>query len=292
MSKVVIKKAEFYITNVCNSTCQNCNRFNDYKFSGWQRWADYAEDYQRWSEYVNFEQIVLLGGEPLLNPTILEWIAGVNKLWPKTSLQVLTNAIRLNQVPGLYDQIKTKHLNWVGVSLHNENDHAMIFEEIDKFLTKPIETLHGRENNPLGADYFFSDGNNVRVGVWNQDEFAASAVIRNKENQLTLHNSDPLVAHENCGFAQWKNYHFIRGQLYKCGPVALLPEFDEQHPLSISAEDRALLGTYRPLKSTELADRLEEFIAHIDDPLAQCKFCPEKYEPKKIFAIRKGLTQQ
>ena len=289
MSRVVIKKAEFYITNVCNLTCQNCNRFNDHKFSGWQGWSDYAEDYQRWSEHVNFEQIVLLGGEPLLNPTILEWIAGVNKLWPKTPVQVLTNAIRLNQVPGLYDQIKTKHLNWVGVSLHNEHDHALIFEEINKFLTGPIKTLHGKQNNPLGADYFFSDGNNVRVGVWDQDEFAESAVIRNKQGQLTLHNSDPLVAHENCGFARWKNYHFIRGQLYKCGPVALLPEFDKQHSLAINEEDRALLGTYRPLKSTELAEHLDEFMAAIDNPLAQCKFCPEKYEPKKIFAIRKGI---
>lgn len=31
---------EFYITNVCNLTCTGCNRFNNYKFKGFQRWTE------------------------------------------------------------------------------------------------------------------------------------------------------------------------------------------------------------------------------------------------------------
>ena len=31
---------EFYITNVCNLSCNGCNRFNNYKFRGFQRWED------------------------------------------------------------------------------------------------------------------------------------------------------------------------------------------------------------------------------------------------------------
>ena len=41
---------EFYITNVCNLTCTGCNRFNNYKFKGFQRWADYKEEYTQWSK--------------------------------------------------------------------------------------------------------------------------------------------------------------------------------------------------------------------------------------------------
>ena len=74
MSKVVIKKAEFYITNVCNLTCSNCNRFNNYNFRGWQRWSDYANEYSIWANKVRLQRITILGGEPLLNPTILDWI--------------------------------------------------------------------------------------------------------------------------------------------------------------------------------------------------------------------------
>ena len=35
--------AEFYITNVCNLNCTECNRFNNYHFSGHQRWDDYSD---------------------------------------------------------------------------------------------------------------------------------------------------------------------------------------------------------------------------------------------------------
>jgi molybdenum cofactor biosynthesis enzyme MoaA len=81
MSKISFDRIEFYITNVCNLDCQDCNRFNDYNFTGWQSWADYAEDYRTWSERIDIKHLVLLGGEPLLNPTILDWISGLSKLW-------------------------------------------------------------------------------------------------------------------------------------------------------------------------------------------------------------------
>ena len=52
-SRYVLDKVEFYITNVCNLNCDQCNRFNDYKFAGWQRWSDYEAIHQRWAELVD-----------------------------------------------------------------------------------------------------------------------------------------------------------------------------------------------------------------------------------------------
>jgi organic radical activating enzyme len=291
MSRVKIPKIEFYITNVCNLTCSNCNRYNDFNFKGWQRWSDYADDYAQWAKYVDFEHIVILGGEPLLNPTIIEWIDGINLLWPQAFVQVLTNGVHLNKVNGLYDRL-VKTLNWVGVSLHNENETGDIFAQVEQFLTKPLTVTHGKETNGMGADHLYTDVNGVQVALWNQTEFSQSSLTRNAQGQLTLHDSDPLIAHGDCGFVHWKNYHLIKGKMYKCGPVALLPEFDQQYPLAISDQDRALLNSYRPLTPAELPTRLSEFLAHIDDPLEQCKFCPEQHDYKKIWAIRKGSANR
>lgn len=287
MSRRIIAKGEFYITNVCNLTCENCNRFNDYNFKGWQAWDDYKNDYQEWAKYVDFEQIVILGGEPLLNPTIVDWALGLNALWPTATVQILTNGTRLTHVKGLYEKIKNRRI-WIGVSLHNDEDNQEIFDQINQFVRAPVKEMHGRDNNIYKADWYYEDSNMIKIAVWNQTEFYQSSIIRNSAGQLTLHNSDPLKAHSNCGFVHWKNYHFIRGQLYKCGPSALLAEFDQQHRLAISDEDRKLLESYSPLRSDQLATRLDQFLDDIDNPIPMCKFCPEQSNYKKIWAIRKG----
>jgi organic radical activating enzyme len=288
MSKVTIDKIEFYITNVCNLTCQHCNRFNDYKFAGWQRWSDYKEDYHRWANWADFKQITILGGEPLLNPTIIDWATGIAELWPDRGIQILTNGVHLNRVPGLYKTLQEHSRLWLGVSLHNEDDEPAIFEEVTKFLKQPYTVQEGRTNNEAGADYFYQDANGIKIGVWHQDAFTPASIRRGPEGHLMLHNSKPEDAHAACAFANWKNYHLIKGKLYKCGPVALFPEFDEQIGLTISLEDRGIMNSYRPLASTELKERGLEFLADIDKPIAQCKFCPDYYTAEKIWSIRKG----
>ena len=80
----------------------------------------------------------------------------------------------------------------------------------------------------------------------------------------------------------------IKGKLYKCGPAALFPEFDQQHGFDISDEDRAILNSYRPLSPYEYSERAAEFLANIDNQLAMCKFCPESLDYKnRLFAVSK-----
>ena len=93
-------KIEFYITNVCNLTCNRCNRFNNHNFKGWQKWSDYEQIYRSWRKFIDIDQIIILGGEPLLNPTIIDWIQGLNDIWHK-NVQILSNGLHINHVRGL-----------------------------------------------------------------------------------------------------------------------------------------------------------------------------------------------
>jgi organic radical activating enzyme len=288
-TRILLKKIEFYITNVCNLACENCNRFNNYNFRGWQNWNDHAVDYQKWSELVDIESIILLGGEPLLNPTLLQWIQGIKRLWPKASLQVLTNGTRLNKVAGLYQALLTREFH-IGVSLHNRLEVDVIFDEVERFLQAPVTKIVGRENNKYGADYVFVDANQIRIPMWMDNKFYQAAV-KSVDNQFTLHNSDPATAHSNCIIAQFKSYHFIRGKLFKCGPVALFPEFDQQFTLNLSDHDRELINSYRPLTVENFDAYHEEFIAQLDNPLDQCKFCATNTELKEIYPLLKKQTK-
>jgi hypothetical protein len=135
----------------------------------------------------------------------------------------------------------------------------------------------------MGAHYAFEDENYLRVNLYIADDFYKSAIRKNKIGQLTLHQSDPTTAHDKCGFAKGQCYHFIRAKLYKCGPVALFPEFDQQHHLAISDQDRELLNSYKPLGIDEFDQRGQQFIDDIDEVLPQCKFCPEYYPANTII---------
>lgn len=283
--RVFLGYIEFYVTNVCNLNCTNCNRFNNHDFRGWQNWHDYEQIYQAWSQHIRFQKIAIMGGEPLLNPTICDWVDGLNRLWNKR-VQIMTNGTRLTRVPGLYDRLvrfreQGDHYrgNWIGVSIHNTAETDALFDNIREWLSDGVRYYHKDDVNNInncntwGADHAFVDQNEMRVHVWDYTSFYPAAVHLNEQGRFTLYNNDADTAHSTCGFAQFKCHHFIKGKLYKCGPVALMPEFDQQHRLDIGDEDRALLNAYQPL-TLESASQTREFVNGLDDVIPQCKFCP------------------
>ena len=289
MTKLLLDRLEFYITNVCNMTCDGCNRFNNYKFSGWQSWEEAEPVLTEWAKKIDIKHPVILGGEPLLNPDIVKWISGLRRLWPNHSgVQVQSNGTRIDRVKGLYDTCVDG--NWIGVSLHTDDDREEIFQRIRNFLKGPIVETQD-PTHPIGSKYQFVDSNKTYVHVWDNSIFYQSSILEEPLGKFSLHNSNPDVAHEQCTFRRFKNYHMINGKIYKCGPVALLPEFDEQHTFEISDEDRKLLNSYRPLTVDAYDTQGEEFFRNIDNVIPQCKFCPENLECKPItFGIKKTKT--
>jgi len=284
-------KVDFYITNVCNLTCNDCNRFNNYDFKGWQKWSDYADIYTSWSQKVQLQAITIMGGEPFLNPTLVDWVQGLNQLFG-IEVQILTNGTRFRFSQNLYSSLLyrssvTNALNHVGVSLHNISELQTLDIDIRNFLKGPI-MIKPKKENSWDADWHYCDSNGVIVNVYIKDKFGTSAIQIDHTGHKTLHNSDPELAHNNCSFARFKAYHFVNGKLYKCGPVALLPEFDAQHSFALSDSDRKLLHSYEPLTIDNFESRHTEYFDTIDNPIPQCKFCPTQYDIKSIFPVRKG----
>jgi len=282
MPKKLVPKVEFYITNICNLTCDHCNRFNNYKFKGWQRWDDLEDIYSRWAELIDIDHRVLLGGEPLLNPDFIKWCRGLKQVWKGPgATEVITNGYRLNHVPGLYDLAQAGIL-FLRVTLHNSNEKDFLFNEIKTFLQEPITIEEDAER------WIFTDRLGVRIELVLENQFAESAIKRNSLNQLTLHQSDPAKAHEICCMAHNGTVHFIHGKIYKCGPAALFEEFDQQYPFDISDKDRILLSSYKPLTVDNFEEYQEEFFGNLNNHIAQCKFCPEEHNMRTIYPLVKG----
>lgn len=297
------QKVEFYITNVCNLTCDNCNRFNNHKFAGWQRWSDYEQVYQRWANYIDLNAIVLMGGEPTLNPTCVEWVLGLQKIFD-VDVQVLTNGTRLHQVPNLYEAMLVdspvrRKRNHIGISLHNMNEFETIRSNVREFLQGEIQEwgkilgVPAPSNYPdYNASYSAADKNGVLINAWVDNTFDTAAIQVDPDGRFTVPgNPDPQRRHDQCNFVIHKGYHFIKGKLYKCGPVALMPEFDEQHNLNLSPEDRALLNGYVPLSMDNIDSYGAEFFENLDKMIPQCKFCAHEPQAKTIWPLRKGSVK-
>jgi organic radical activating enzyme len=287
-------KVDFYITNVCNLTCNNCNRFNNYNFKGWQSWHDYQKTYQQWGELIRLNAITIMGGEPFLNPTLKDWVSGLNKIF-NIEVQILTNGTRFSHVADLYTALvtpvgKNQARNHIGVSLHNTNDWASMKDDILNFLQHPVKQYEkNHANNTWGSDWLFIDKNQVQINVYTVNQFVQSSVLQLGPGRFSLYQSDPVAAHKDCSFAKWKSYHFIKGKLYKCGPVALMPEFDLQHKFEITEQQREILHSYRPLDVDNFTKYHKEFFDNLNNPISQCQFCPENLELKTIYPLRKGI---
>jgi len=283
--KFQIPYLEFYITNVCNLTCQGCNRFNNYKFSGFQKWADHKDVYKSWSEELHPGSIAILGGEPLLNPDFMHWLSGIRKLWPKQHIRVITNGFHLTKVNGLYEYLlgdTNTHL-WVG--LHNKQHKKEMFERLEDFLVPPLKKEFNNKN-PYQEHMWVTDANGVRLNLEYNWWFHQGTLIKDPESmKFTLHQSDVNKAHDICHSKTC--HHFMNGKLYKCGVVALLPDFAKQHEMMLSPEDQELMMSYQPLTINDTDQQKQEFLNNISNAIPQCRFCPEEYHGKQIFSQEK-----
>lgn len=233
---------EFYITNVCNLSCRGCNRFNNYKFKGHQRWNDHAVEYEKWSKRLDLPRITIMGGEPTLNPDLEKYASNLRKLWPDAVIMVQTNGTY--QRPA-HLEFFHEHMYRVGFGL----------------------SLH----DPATADELKKKWEH-HAGPIDAYTFHQSAVIE-QDGKFTLHNSNPKEAFSVCDMKH--DHTMYNGKLYKCPFMAVIPDFDKQFNLDLTEEQRELLYSFKPLSADCSDEELQDFVDSKDKHIPQCQFCPQ-----------------
>lgn len=317
--KHFLGNVEFYITNVCNYNCDNCNRFNNYYFSGHQLWKDYAEIYEAWSQRLDLGTITILGGEPMLNPSLREWLYGIRKLWPTTPMLLISNGTRLHYWDNFYQTLLDNRVDF-RITAHNRNryddiindvttllktpftrtymgdltkwnhaynqvkdsswpecNNANEFEKLPKHIQEECKNVHKIDPQNFlknTNDVQFVDCNGVTITVTYAEHFVTAPLKYIGNNQFQVYNSNPIEAHDVC--ISKYCHHFIRGKIYKCHHVGLLPEFLEQFQVNMTDAEKKLLNDYRPLTVDADDSFIKEFIDTIKNVIPQCQLCPSK----------------
>lgn len=325
--KYMLDLAEFYITNVCNLSCTNCNRFNNLKLKGFQKWHKYKDKYKKFADRIDIKRISILGGEPFLNPDIYNWIEGLIELWPNSKTQVTTNGTRPKDEKLLQTLMKHKGKLWIDYECHDESYYNTYHNNVLKFLPNckykiiwdlekwadrypimrgsdwPLDPIDitdeanwnwlNKELNDIGAElnsfqfrieYYVDDIMYAIVApAW---YFNSTAIKMKGDTMYTEATSNMHIAHDNCTMS--KCHTFANGELYKCITPYTLKEAIKQDDIEISPEDYDMLKSYKPLTVEHCDNEFKKFIDNIENPIDQCKFCPENYTTKKISIVKKN----
>ena len=208
MSRLTLDYLEFYISHTCNFNCSGCNRFNNYLFTGHQRWADYQEIHEQWAEKLDLGSYTILGGEPLLNPDIIDWIYGLNKLWPDSRSQITTNAsFRRRFDKELYRAlVDTQTILQIG--LHDIGRWDEVMETVYNFIDKPVNSKRIPEDItelPNFYENWSSSYNKIKAESWpvcnNLDDWESLPDYIKEECENVHQFSPHTIAEQRQGYS-------------------------------------------------------------------------------------------
>lgn len=95
----VLKNLEYHLAEHCNLNCKSCDHFSPIAEPCLAKIKDFERDIKRFAQISGqkLKKLNLLGGEPLLNPEIIDFIRIARENLPNTNIQIVTNGILLNE---------------------------------------------------------------------------------------------------------------------------------------------------------------------------------------------------
>jgi organic radical activating enzyme len=209
--KPTLPFVETMITQACNISCLGCTNYSDLKHNGYVSWREGKKQIEAWLDRINIPDFGIMGGEPLINPEVKEWIKGCRELLPNAQIRFTTNGILLSKHFDIIDLMADIGNCVFKITVHTES--AIVQELIDKILSKytwsPV-VEHGINR--------FKTDNNLRFQISRPVRFVKT--YQNSYNNMLPYNNDPVSAFDNC--CQQTCPLLYNGNIYKCSTSGLL----------------------------------------------------------------------
>lgn len=100
LSSKYLPYLEFHIADHCNLNCKACEHYSGLAAPRYPDLEKFINDMYKLHGFISDIGVIrILGGEPLLNPEIDAYIKLTRTLYPKSMINVVTNALLLRQMP-------------------------------------------------------------------------------------------------------------------------------------------------------------------------------------------------
>lgn len=94
VSKPRFDYIEYHVADHCNLKCKGCGHLSNVAKPAFGNLGQFRKDLIRLKElFWGIERIRLMGGEPLLNPELPEFIASAREAFPDTNIRVVSNGL-------------------------------------------------------------------------------------------------------------------------------------------------------------------------------------------------------
>jgi sulfatase maturation enzyme AslB (radical SAM superfamily) len=263
MTKPVLPFVETMITYGCNLSCLGCTNYSDYDTRGWVPWAQGREWLTSWVDRVDIPDFGIMGGEPLMNPQVNEWIRGTRDLLPTSQIRFTTNGVLLHKKPEVLNTLLDIGNCVIKLSVHQPNEF---------YTQQAVKTLFGLTTWEPIEEYGIKrwlGPNQVRLQINFPQQFVKS--YRGNFSEMLPHSSDPAESFAKC--VQQTCPLLYNGRIYKCSSIALLDQVltDWNRKDEISWQPYL---NYQGIGTECSADELENFIGSFGMPESICAMCP------------------
>jgi organic radical activating enzyme len=270
MTKPVLPFVETMITQACNLSCHGCTNYSDINHRGYVSWNEGKAQIESWLERIAIPDFGIMGGEPLINPQVREWIVGVRELMPDTQIRFTTNGTLLE-----------KNLDIVEL-LHSIGNcvFKITVHQIDKDLEEIIQYIHSKYNWETITEYGvtrFKTSKDFRFHVKRPEIFYKT--YQGVYSNMSPHDNDPAEAFDAC--IQQSCPLLYKGDLYKCSTSGLLKEtLDKFNNPNYNMWEQFVLPGLGPA-CTDL--ELQNFLDNFNKPNKICRMCPTNKDTDSIL---------
>jgi organic radical activating enzyme len=277
MTKPVLPFVESIVLKPCNLKCHGCSTYSDLTHSGYTTAEEGIEELRQWSQRLEIQAWGAMGGEPLMNPQIREWIKGVRELLPNAQIRFITNGILLEKHFDIVEMLAEMGNAVFKITVHVED------ERIERMI-KRIHAQYTWEPVYEFGIHRFSTDREFKFQVTRPTKFYKS--FRGEYINMQPHTSDAKAAFDVC--IQQRCPIIYKNKLYKCGVAALQPEIVERFGQPNWQEWEPYLNTGLDLSCSDL--ELSKFVNNFGKPHAMCKQCPTADDASSLIDHTKTVT--
>ena len=236
-----MKYLEISLAEHCNLNCKGCSHFSPIAEEEYIDADTFEKDLSRISELFqkNLGMLRLMGGEPLLHPSLISLLKTARKYFPKTHIQLVTNGLLL---PKLGEEFYNCCKDY-GIDIH------ITIYPIGNTYKKILEFLDGRKI-----------GYSITSNAVNKEKTFHHLVIDKNGGHDAQKNFEQLCSCSTCT-------NLVKGKLYLCpvraGMRHFVKYFEQNFPLF--DED----GFHIHEKNVS-AEQILEFLSR---PTPFCEYC-------------------
>jgi organic radical activating enzyme len=283
--KYSLKEGLFYITNVCNLTCEHCESYNNLNFKGHFSWKEHGEQYKEWSKIVSLDRINIHGGEPVTNPDLYEWADNLIKLWPDTiESYISSNGTLLGNKIELCRELINMGWN-LDIVVHDPSQLTEVLNTIKEILKVYNFKIRHTDPKKKRIEFRTADTDKLLLSLEQVYHFIPKSQKLVENGVIYMHRNDPDKSYALCtGTCDHPAGWFLRGGIYHCYMTSLAYDITSQFKVEEYAEK--LLKDYKPCLLSDPEEVKEEFFNIVGKKsIKQCTLCPDKGINFPIFPL-------